>query len=76
MHEFLVAARWTMLTMIYINDTYGRGCRELSERLVGSDICVVGSVAIEPEKYNVTMLEDVVRNKVYNINKKQETSRP
>ncbi|KAH3700557.1 hypothetical protein DPMN_075536 [Dreissena polymorpha] len=69
MHEFLVAARWTMLTMIYINDTYGRGgFRELSERLVGSDICVVGSVAIEPENYNVTMLEDVVRNKVYNIN--------
>ena len=29
---------------------------------------MVGSVAIEPKKYNVTMLEDVVRNKVYNIN--------
>ncbi|KAH3700245.1 uncharacterized protein LOC127860900 [Dreissena polymorpha] len=69
MYEFLVAARWTMITMIYINDSYGRGgFRELSERLVGSDICVVGTVAIEPEKYNVTMLEDVVRNKVYKIN--------
>ncbi|XP_052255240.1 uncharacterized protein LOC127860953 [Dreissena polymorpha] len=69
MHEFLVAARWTMLTVIYMNDTYGRGgFWELSERLVGSDICVVGSVAIEPEKYNVTVLEDVVRNEVYKIN--------
>ncbi|KAH3700533.1 hypothetical protein DPMN_075512 [Dreissena polymorpha] len=69
MHEFLMAARWTMLTVIYINDTYGRGgFRELTERLVGSDICVVGSIAIEPEKYNVTMLEDVVKNKAYKIN--------
>ncbi|KAH3690224.1 hypothetical protein DPMN_194986 [Dreissena polymorpha] len=69
MHEFLVEARWTMLTVFYINDTYGRGgFRALYEILVGSDICLVDSVAIEPEKYNVTLLEDELRNKVYKIN--------
>ncbi|WAR04257.1 GRM7-like protein [Mya arenaria] len=69
LREFLLSMNWTMMAMIYDDDTYGNGGFEaLSADAHGLDVCFPVSIPVPTDRRNVTELEEIIRRQIYRVN--------
>ena len=68
MRDFLQAMNWTMLAVIYDDDTYGRGgLQSLTEAVNGRGVCFPVKVSVPTDRRNVSEIEKQLRDQVYRL---------